>query len=138
MIQLTKDNTANPDVYSSGDGSDPVAAALTLNGTSIPATITASPVADLFVWANDDTGNIANYSNIQVGITGAGAGILWELSADGATNWGASIALANLDVSVAHQAVQVFARATAANDGSVATANYVTARITITATEHPA
>lgn len=88
MIQLTKDNTANPDVYSSGDGSDPVAAALTLNGTSIPATITASPVADLFVWANDDTGNIANYSNIQVGITGAGAGILWELSADGATNWG--------------------------------------------------
>jgi len=138
MIKLTKDNTATPDVYSSGDGSDPVAVSLTLNGTGIPATITASPAADLFVWADDDTGNIDNYSNVQAAITGADAGVVWELSADGATNWAASIALANLNVSVSHQAVQIFARATAANDGSVATANYVTAKITITAIENPA
>ncbi|KJR97216.1 MAG: hypothetical protein VR65_06270 [Desulfobulbaceae bacterium BRH_c16a] len=138
MIQLAKDNTATPDAYSSGDGSDPVAVSFTLNGTGIPATITASPAADLFVWAEDDTGNIANYTSISVGITGADPGITWELSADGATGWAESIPLADLDVSVTHQAVQIFARATAVNDGSVETANYVTAKITINATENPA
>lgn len=138
MIQLTKDNTATPDAYSAGDGSDPVAVAFTLNGSGIPATMTASPATDLFVWADDDTAGIDHYSAVEVAITGADAGITWELSADGATNWGASLALADLDVSVTYQAVPIFARATAVNDGSIATANYVTAKITISATENPA
>lgn len=138
MILLTKDNTATPDAYSLGDGSDPVAVAFTLNGTGIPATMTASPATDLFVWANDDTAGIDHYSGVSVAITGADAGVVWELSADGISAWGASIALADIDVSVAPQAVRIFARATAVNDGSVATANYVTAKITINATEIPA
>ncbi len=138
MIQLTKDNTATPDAYSSGDGSDPVAVAFTLNGTGIPATVTASPATDLFVWANDDTGSIADYSGVSVAFTGADAGITWELSADGINAWGAALALTDLDVSVTHQAVPIYARATAVNDGSIATANYVTAKITINATENPA
>ena len=138
MIQLTKHNTATPDAYSSGDGSDPVAVSFTLNGTGIPTTVTASPATDLFIWASDDTGSIDNYSNIEVAITGADAGVTWELSVDGFGGWLPAITLPYLDVSVTHQAVQIFARATAVNDGSVETANYVTAKITINALENPA
>jgi len=136
MITLTKDNTATPDVYSGGDGSDPVAVSFLLDGTGIPATVTASPANSLFVWANDDTGLIGSYSAITVEITGSDTGITWELSADQST-WAASIALANLDVSVTHQAVQIYARAVALNDSSVATNNYVAAKVKITATENP-
>ncbi len=138
MLLLTKDNTATPDAYSAGDGSDPVAVAFTLNGSGIPATMTASPATDLFVWADDDTGTIAGYTAVAVAITGADAGITWELSADGLSAWGAALALADLDVSVTYQAVPIFARAIAVNDGSIETANYVTAKITITALENPA
>lgn len=138
MIQLTKDNTATPDPYSSGDGTDPVAVSFTLNGTGIPATITASPATDLYVWAKDDTGNIDNYSAVEVEIAGADAGIVWELSVDGIGDWLPAISLPALDVSVIHQAVRIFARATAANDGTIATANYVAAKVTINALENPA
>jgi hypothetical protein len=137
-LKITKDNTATPDEYSSGDGTDPVSVSLTLNGSGTPATVSATPATDIFVWADDDTGSIDNYSGVAVGITGADTGITWELSLDGSTNWGASINLADLDVSVSHQAVQIYARATALNDGSVATANYTTADIEVSATENPA
>lgn len=138
MIKLTKDNTATPDDYSSGDGSDPVTVSLTLNGTGIPAAISATPDTDQWVWADDDTGTIDNYSDIEASITGSDAGVTWELSADGMTGWAASIAVPGMDVSGTHQAAQIYARATAVNDGTVATDNYVTAKITITATENPA
>ena len=137
MITLTKDNTATPDAYSLGDGSDPIVVGLLLDGTSIPATVTASPATALYVWANDNTGLIGSYSAITVEITGSDAGITWELSADQNT-WTASIELSNMDVSASHQAVQIYARAVAVNDGSVVTDNYVAAKVKITATENPA
>lgn len=137
-IKLTKDNTASPDDYSTGTGADPVTVSLTLNGTSIPTSVTASPAADLFVWADDDTTDIDNYSAIGVEITGSDTGITWELSLDGSTSWGSSISLSTLDVSSTHAATQIYARATALNDGSVLTANYSTADVKITATENPA
>jgi hypothetical protein len=138
MILLTKDNTATPDSYSAGDGSDPVAVAFSLDGSGIPATMTKSPSTDLFVWADNHSGGIDNYATPVVGITGADAQVLWELSLNGVDNWAASISLAPLDVSVNYQAVQIFARATVANDGSIDTNNYVAAKVTITATENPA
>ena len=125
-------------MYSSGDGSDPVSASLTLDGSGTPASITASPATSLFVWANDDTTNIDNYSDIDVTIDGSDTGITWELSLDGSTGWGSTIALSNMDVSVTHAATQIYARASALNNGTVATANYTTADIQITATENPA
>jgi len=137
-IQLAKDSTATPDVYSSGDGSDPVSVSLTLDGSGSPATVTGSPAANLFVWANDNTTNIDNYSGISVAIDGSDAGITWELSLNGSTGWASSINLSDMDVSVTYQATQIYARATALNDGSVLTANYTTADIQITATENPA
>jgi len=138
MIQLTKDNTASPDAYSDGDGSDPVSVTINLDGTNSPTTITASPSTDLFVWANDDTTNIDNYSSVSVAISGADTGITWELSPNGTDSWASSLNLSNMDVSSTHQTIQIWARATALNDGSVATANYTTADIEITATENPA
>jgi hypothetical protein len=137
MITLTKDNTATPDAYSIGDGTDPLVVALLLDGTSIPATVTATPATALYVWANDDTEAIGSYSDISVEITGSDTGITWELSADQNT-WATSIEIADLDVSVSHQAVQIYARAVAQNDGTVATNNYVAAKVKIVATENPA
>jgi hypothetical protein len=137
-IQLTKDNSESPDVYSSGDGSDPVSVSLTLDGSGAPASVTASPATSVYVWANDNTTNIDNYSDIDVTIVGSDTGITWELSADGATGWASTIALSNLDVSATHQATQIYVRASALNDGTVATANYTGVDIQITATENPA
>lgn len=137
-IKLTKDITASPDVYSTGDGTDPVTVALTLDGTNSPTSVTASPAVDLFVWADDDTTNIDNYSSIGVEIDGSDTGVTWELSLDGSTNWGSSVSISDLDVSVSHATTQIYARASALNDGSVLTANYTTADVKITATENPA
>ncbi len=136
-IKLAKDATATPALYSDGDGSDPVAVAITLDGTSDPTHVTASPATDIFVWADDDTTNIDNYSGISASIVGSDPGIAWELSTDNIT-FAASINLANMDVSTTHQAVQIYARATAINDGSVLTANYTTADIEINTTSNPA
>jgi len=137
MITLTKDDTATPDAYSIGDGTDPLVVALLLDGTSIPATVTAAPATALYVWANDDTEAIGGYSDITVEIAGSDTGITWELSAD-QTTWATSINLADLDVSASFQAVQIYARAVAQNDGTVATNNYVAAKVKIVATENPA
>lgn len=137
MITLTKDNTATPDAYSVGDGTDPVVVALLLDGTNIPTTVTATPATSLYVWANDDTTAIGSYTNISVEITGTDTGITWELSTDQSA-WAASIALSNMDVSTTFQAIQIYARATAVNDGTVATNNYVAAKVTIRAVENPA
>jgi len=136
-IQLTKDNTASPDAYSDGDGSDPIVVALTLDGTNTPTNISGSPVTDLFVWANDDTGNIDNYSNIVVSIEGADAGIVWEVSLNN-TDFSSSISVPTLDVSITHATTQIYTKATAINDGSVLTANYTAAGIKIAAVENPA
>lgn len=135
-ILLAKDS-GGVDPYSQSDGSDPVSVALTLDGSGTPASETGSPATNLFVYAEDDTGSINDYSGISVAISGSDTGITWELSLDGATAWGASISLSDMDVSIAAQATQVYARASALNDGSVATANYTTADIEITATENP-
>jgi len=137
-IQLTKDNTATPAVYSTGTGTDPVTVELTLDGTSTPTSITGTPLASTFVWANDGTTNIDNYSNIVISIVGSNTGITWELSLDGATGWGPTISIPNMDVSVTHAATQIYARASAINDGSVLTANYTTADVKIAAVENPA
>jgi len=137
MITLTKDNTATPDAYSIGDGTDPIAVALLLDGTGIPATVTANVATALYVWANDDTTAIGSYTDVEVEITGNDTGITWELSTDQSV-WAASIELADMDVSTTHQAIQIYARATALNDGSVATNNYVAAKVKVTAVENPA
>lgn len=138
MIGLAKTTVASPDFYSTGDGSDPVSVSLTLDGTSSPTHVTASPATALYVWADDDTTNIDNYSGVGVAIVGADAGIVWELSLNGSTGWGPSISLSDMNVAVAHATTQIFARATAINDGTVLTANYTTADVKITALENPA
>jgi hypothetical protein len=131
MIQLTKDNTASPDVYSTDDGTDPVSISVIVDG----ADITESPATSIYVWANDDTTLIASYSSISVAFSGSDAGVTWELSLDGATNWGASISLGDLDVSSTHQATQIYARATVV-DGTL-TGDYETPDFVITASENP-
>jgi len=136
-LKITKDNTATPDEYSSGDGTDPVAVSLTLDGSSIPATVIGVPATNIFVWANDDTGFISSYVDVVVSIAGSDTGITWELSADGSTGWAASINLADMDVSSTHAATQIYARAVAVNDGTVATNIYTTPDITIDAIETP-
>ena len=137
-IKLTKDITGTPDVYSDGDGLDPVSVTINLDGTNSPPTEVGIPVTDTFVWADDDTTDIDNYSSISVAISGSDTGITWEMSPNGTDSWASSINLSPMDVSVTHATIQVWARATALNDGSVATANYITADIEITATENPA
>jgi len=136
-IKLTKDSTASPDEYSQSTGLDPVSVSLTLDGTGSPATVSGVPSTNLFVWADDDTTNIDNYSSVSLSISGADTGITWSLSTDD-TTFSSSIDLSDIDVSSTYQAVQVYAKATALNDGSVLTANYTTADILITATENPA
>lgn len=136
-IQLTKDATASPAVYSSSTGLDPVSVSVTLDGTGSPATVVGTPVANTFVWANDDTTDIANYSSIDVGITGSDTGVTWELSLNGSTGWASSISLSDMDVSASYDTTQIYARCTVLNDGSVPTASYTTADIQITATENP-
>lgn len=137
MIILTKDNAATPVPYSAGDGSDPVSVSFSLDGTSIPETITKSPLSELHIWANNHTGTIGSYTGIKAEITGSDAGIVWELSLDGETGWAAFVDLADLTVSATFQAVRIFARATAINDGSLVTDNFVAAKVAITATERP-
>ncbi len=137
MLLLAKDNSDTPESFSTGDDSNPVVVSFSLTGDGIPATVTKIPDIDIFVWANNHTGTIANYSEPKLDIVGEDIGITWELSTDGET-WGPSISLATLDVSETFKAVQVFARATAVNDGTVETDNYTTAKVTIMAPENPA
>jgi hypothetical protein len=120
-----------------GDGTDPVSVSLTLDGTNSPTSVTGSTAAQTWVWANDDTGTIGSYSSISVAISGSNTGITWELSLNGSTGWGSSINLSTMDVSSTFQAVRIYARASALNDGTVATAHYTTADIVISATENP-
>ena len=136
MLVLAKDNTATPAVYSSGDGSDPISVSLLLDGTGDPASITGSPATDLFVWADDDTGNIGSYSDVTASISGSDPGITWELSLDNAT-WAATIEVGTLDVSASYHTMQIYARASALNNGTVLTANYTTADVVVAATENP-
>jgi len=137
MIVLTKDNTETPAAYSAGDDSDPVSVTFSLDGSGIPASVTLIPATDLFVWANNHTATIGSYTGVTAEITGDDPGIVWELSLDGATEWSAALTLTDFDVSASFQALQIFARATATNDGSLETNNYVAAKVTIAATERP-
>lgn len=137
-LKVTKDTTAAPVEYSSGTGLTPVTVAITLDGTNSPTTVVGSPLEPIYVWADDDTGTIDNYSDLIAKIEGSDTGITWELSLDGETGWGSSISLSDMDVSVSHAATQIYARASALNDGSVLTANYTTADINISAIENPA
>ena len=137
-IKLTKDTTASPDEYSQSDGSDPISVSITLDGTNSPTTIAEIVTADIFVWADDDTTDIDNYSSVQLSITGSDTGIVWEFSPNGTDSWAATLDVGPFDVSSTYQTEQVWMRATADNDGSVLTANYITADATITATENPA
>ena len=134
MISLAKTDVASPDFYSSGDGSDPVAVSLLLDGSG--GTISGSPSTSLFVWANDDTGTIGSYTGIGVSIDGSDTGITWTLSTDN-VSFGATLSLSDMDVSSTYQATQIYAKATALNDGTVPTSNYTTADIKITATSNP-
>ena len=138
-LKLTKDTTATPDEYSSGTGLDPITVAITLDGTNTPATVVATPVDPIYAWADDDTGTIDNYSTLSVSIVGSDTGITWELSLDGSTGWASSKTLPSpMDVSVTHATTRIYTRATAINDGSVATNNYTTADIELTGTSNPA
>ncbi len=128
--------TGGADPVSNSDGSNPISAAITLDGSSSPASVSGSPATPIYVYAVDDTGSIGSYTNITVGISGSDTGITWELSTDNST-FSSSINLSDMDVSSAAQEVQIYARMSALNDGSVATANYATADVSISATENP-
>ena len=134
MISLAKTNDASPVFYSSGDGTNPVAVSLLLDGTG--GTVSGSPATSLFVWANDDTGTIGSYTDIGVSINGSDTGITWTLSTNN-TDFSSTLSLSTMDVSSTYQATQIYAKATALNDGTVDTANYTTADIKISATSNP-
>lgn len=135
MIQLTEDSTATPVVYSEGDGTNPITAPVTTDGTG--GTVTGTPTSDIFVWADNTGGDIDNYSGISLSLSGSDTGITWELSADN-TTFASSINLSDLDVSLGYQTTQIYARATVLNDGSVTVSNYTTADVELTATANPA
>jgi len=137
MIQLTKTATATPDVYSDGSGTAPITVTLTLDGTGTPASITGATVSPVYVWADNTGGDIATYSDIALGLSGSNAGVTWELSANGSTGWGATLALSNLNVASGYQTTQVYVRASALNDGSVLTGNYTATKVTLSGTSNP-
>ena len=137
MIKLTKDNTATPVAYSVNTGVTPVTVPLTLDGTGDPVSIESVSTEPVYVWANDDTGFIGTYTSISLTISGSDTGVTWLLSLDGSTNWASSINVSNIDVNSTYQTTRVYAKASALNNGSVITNNYVTANILLAATENP-
>lgn len=140
-LKITKDSTATPDEYSDGDGSDPIRAALVLDGTSVPATVTAASAQPVFVWADnlniDAAPEVGTYTNVVASIEGSEPGVTWELSLDGSTNWASSIALPDIEVALGFSAIRVYARVSVPNDGTVATANYTAARVAVDSVENP-
>lgn len=136
-LRIAKDNTTPYDYYSDGDGSDPISVAATLDGSGSPATITVSPITDMFLVAEDETGNIGTYTNISIALVNEETGINWEVSANGVDSWGESISPADMDVSATDKTLKIYLRAVINNDGSVLTANYAVPDLKITATENP-
>lgn len=140
MIKFAKSNAATPVFYSSSGGATPVAATVVLDGAGVP--VVASPIDPIWIWADnlnaDSNPTVGTYTGVTVAAISEDTGLNWEFSLDGATNWGESIAPVIPSVAAGFQAVRIYARVTAVNDGSIATANYALPDFVVTATENPA
>lgn len=143
-MKLAKDNTATPDFYSeNGAGTDPIRAAVTLDGTGgVKTAVSTDPIYVIF---SDDGQNIAsitghddNPSGPLVELVSEETGINWELSADG-TTWSGlnALTLADQDVSSGDTSVRIYARCNIANDGSVEVDNYVAAQFRTKCKQNP-
>lgn len=138
MILLTKNNVASPAAYSSDSGLVPITVAIELTGDGTPKT--GSTIDPVYVWANNLNANsepvVGQYTGINLSIVEGETGITWELSSDNLI-WGDSISLSNITVSEGFQSVLVYARATAADNGSLATNKYTSAKVRVQAVENP-
>ena len=138
MITLAKNNSDPPEEYSEGSELNPITARLTFDGSGTPSEIIVSTDNPVYVWVNDHTGHIDNYSNVAVELQGNDAGVVWELSLDNA-NWQTTpVGFGVIDVSASFQAVRLYARVRAINDGSLETRNYNVARFLLTGIGNPA
>lgn len=143
-MKIAKDNTATPDFYSeSGAGTDPIRAAVTLDGTGgVKTAVSTGPIYVIF---SDDGQNIAsitghddNPSGPLVEIISEETGVNWELSADGVSWTGLNaLTLADQDVSAGDTSVRIYARCNVNNDGSVAVDNYVAAQFRTKCKQNP-
>ena len=128
-LLLAKNNAPTYDYYSEGDGSNPVTSIATLDRTG--GTVTSGTESPTHLIATE-----FNYENIAISFVSEETGINWELSLDNST-WAETINPPNMDALAADQTLQIYARATFANDGSLGTAAYTQPDVEITALEKP-
>jgi len=131
-LLLSKTDTDPYDYISTGDASNPIEAAVTLDGTGSPAEV-ASPQVDLFLVAVD-----FNYTGITVApVQETDAGINWQISLDGGSTWEETISPSDMDATGGDVVLPVSLRYLATNDGSIPTGSYSAAKVRISATENP-
>lgn len=129
MLKLAKNNAPAYDYYSEGDGSDPISAAVVLDGSG--GTVESAVVTAYLVATN------YRYTGITVTPVNEETGVDWKVSLDNAA-WGESVNPADMNALAADQAIPVYLKAVIANDGSVPTSIKTGADIEITATEEAA
>ena len=128
-IKLSSTNVSPYNYYSEGDGSNPISASVTLDGTG--GTVDTNVVTTYLV------ATTFNYTGITVQPVTEETGINWQVSLDGGTTWAESVSPADMDATAGDQTVAVSIKAVVANDGTVSTGTYVAADVQITATENP-
>ena len=142
-MRLAKNNAAAFNYYSEGDNTNPIRAAVTLDGAG--GTKVGNSVDPIYVIFENDTGGIATISGHDdnptgplVAMSNEQAGINWELSADGATGWAESLTLNDQSVSGGAVAIRIYARCTVVDDGSIAVNNYTQAKFNTKCKQEPA
>lgn len=124
-LKLSKTNTPAYDYYSEGDGTDPVAAAITLDGTG--GTVTSSVITAYLI------ATLLSYTSITVEPINEETGINWQVSLDNST-WAESVTPPNLDATSADQVDTIYLRAVALNDGSVTPGAKIACNVRVAAT----
>ncbi len=74
------------------------------------------------------------YTNIQLEVTGAPAGITWYLSSDG-SNYSTTLSLGDIDATSNDVVTSIWCKAEVANDGTIGTGDYISANYKISYTE---
>jgi hypothetical protein len=129
MLSFTDTDPYN--YVSTGDGTNPVTASVTLDGTGSPAEV-ASDQVDVFLVATTNS-----YTGITVSpVNEADTGINWQVSLDGGSTWEESVSPADMDATAGDQVIPVSFRYLATNDGSLPSGEYTAAALRVTATEN--
>jgi len=127
-LLISKTNTSPYDYVSQGDESNPISVSVTLDNAG--GTITSSAVTAYLVATQ------YNYTGITAQPINEQTGINWQVSLDNAT-WAESVTPADMDGRTTDALTTVYLRAVVANDGTVATGNYIQADVQVNATENP-